>query len=86
MPHSAPKRYNISEMSNNLDKYSFINPSKGEMKASKMISEIAGFIDEEPASFYRIVIGTDSQTRRNNGKTQVDFVTAIIVHRKGRCG
>ena len=73
-------------MSKVLDTYSFINPSKGEMTPSEMISEIADFIDEESASFYRIVIGTDSQTRRNNGKTQVDFVTAIIVHRKGRGG
>ncbi|MFC1710321.1 ribonuclease H-like YkuK family protein [Patescibacteria group bacterium] len=73
-------------MKKGLDKYLFINPSRGQMTPQEMIGEIAGFIDEEPTEFYRVVIGTDSQTRSNNGKTQVDYVTAIIVHRKGRGG
>jgi hypothetical protein len=49
-----------------------------------MVEEIAGFVDEEPASFYRLIIGTDSQTRRNNGKSEIDYVTAVVVHRIGR--
>lgn len=63
---------------------SFISPTKGILKTSKMIKEVCDFIDEEPSSFYRLVIGTDSQTRRVNGKSEIDFVTAIIVHRIGR--
>ncbi|MBU0569643.1 ribonuclease H-like YkuK family protein [Patescibacteria group bacterium] len=63
---------------------SFINPTKGVMKKNEMIADIAGFVDEEPGSFYRLVIGTDSQTRRNNGKSEIDFVSAVIVHRIGR--
>lgn len=54
------------------------------MLATEMVSEIAGFVDEEPSSFYSLVIGTDSQTRRTNGKTEIDFVTAVIVYRKGK--
>jgi predicted RNase H-related nuclease YkuK (DUF458 family) len=38
-----------------------------------------------PEKFYRIVIGSDSQAKRTNGKSEVDYVTALIVHREG-CG
>jgi predicted RNase H-related nuclease YkuK (DUF458 family) len=62
----------------------FVNPTKGVMKKNEMIVDIASFVDEEPDSFYRLVIGTDSQTRRNNGKSEIDFVSAVIVHRIGR--
>lgn len=53
------------------------------MRASSMVEDIASFVDEEPSSFYRLVIGTDSQTKRLNGKSEIDFVTAIIIHRTG---
>lgn len=62
----------------------FFSPSKGAVTISGMISEIAGFVDEEPSSLYRLVIGTDSQTRRKNGKAEIDFVTAVVIHRIGR--
>jgi len=62
----------------------FISPTRGEVSISKMVEEIAGFVDEEPASFYRLIIGTDSQARRNNGKSEIDYVTAVVVHRIGR--
>lgn len=65
---------------------SFHSPSKGIMSPSTMIKEISGFVDEEPSSFYSLIIGTDSQTRNSNGKPQIDYVTAIIVYRKGRGG
>ncbi len=56
------------------------------MSTPKMVGEIAGFVDEEPNRFYSVVIGTDSQTKRINGKAEIDFVTAVVVHRKGRGG
>ncbi|MGB6882275.1 MAG: ribonuclease H-like YkuK family protein [Microgenomates group bacterium] len=62
---------------------SFISPTKGVMSASKMVTDIAGFVDDEPSSFYRLVIGTDSQTKKKNGKSEIDFVTAIVIHRIG---
>ena len=49
-----------------------------------MIDEVSNFVDEEPSSFYRLVIGTDSQEKRINGATEVDYVTAIVIHRKGK--
>ncbi len=62
----------------------FFSPSKGKVGTSRMISDIADFVDEESGSFYRLVIGTDSQERRANGTTEVDYVTAIIIHRLGK--
>jgi len=62
----------------------FNSPTRGEVSSSKMVKEIAGFVDEEPDSFYRLIIGTDSQARRNNGKSEIDYVTAVVVHRIGR--
>jgi len=62
----------------------FHSPSKGVLKVSEMISEVANFVDEDPGSFYRLVIGTDSQERRVSGSTEVDYVTAIIIHRQGK--
>jgi predicted RNase H-related nuclease YkuK (DUF458 family) len=62
----------------------FISPTKGELRVSQVISEIEDFVNEEPSRFYRLVIGTDSQTRSINGHAEIDFVTAIVVHRKGK--
>lgn len=64
----------------------FISPTKGTVSIPKMIADIAGFVDEEPTSFYSLIIGTDSQARRVNGKSEIDFVTAIIVYRRGKGG
>ncbi len=61
----------------------YTSPSKGELTPASTISEISEFINEEPERFYRIVIGSDSQVRRSNGKSEIDFVTAVIVHREG---
>lgn len=61
----------------------FISPTKGKLTPAQMTQEIAGFVNEDPSSFYRLVIGTDSQSKRLNGESEIDFVTAIIVHRIG---
>ena len=62
----------------------FISPTSGSVTYSEIVSAISAFVDEEPASYYRLIIGTDSQTRKSNGESEVDFVTAIIIHRIGR--
>ena len=49
-----------------------------------MIKDIARFVNEDPAGFYSLIIGTDSQARRINGKSQLDYVTAVIIYRKGK--
>jgi predicted RNase H-related nuclease YkuK (DUF458 family) len=64
----------------------FISPTKGSLTISEVVDEVASFVDQDPTRFYRLVIGTDSQTRRINGESEIDFVTAIVVHRKGHGG
>ena len=62
----------------------FNSPSKGELATDGVIKEISGFVNEDPAAFYRLVIGTDSQTKSTNGSPEIDYVTAIVVHRRGK--
>lgn len=62
----------------------FNSPSKGELPTDSVIKEISGFVDEDPDSFYRLVIGTDSQTKSTKGNAEIDYVTAIVVHRRGK--
>lgn len=61
----------------------FTSPTKGVLTPTEAVSEISNFINEDPGKFYRIVIGSDSQAKRVAGKSQIDFVTALIVHREG---
>ena len=61
----------------------FVSPTQGILTPKEAVSEISKFINEEPEKFYRIVIGSDSQARHVNGKGEIDFVTALIVHRRG---
>jgi predicted RNase H-related nuclease YkuK (DUF458 family) len=65
---------------------SFVSPTKGELSLSAVVQEIANFIGEGPDLGYSLVIGTDSQVKRENGAQEVDFVTAIIIHRRGKGG
>lgn len=62
----------------------FRSPSRGEMTPQEMISQISEFIDQEPGQFYRIVIGSDSQAKSTKNGHEIDYVTAVIVHREGK--
>jgi len=61
----------------------FISPTKGELTVEEVIGDVSDFVKDEPGSYYRLVIGTDSQTKSIAEKPQIDYVTAIVVHRKG---
>lgn len=61
----------------------FHSPTHGEVSFSEVVRRLTAYISEEREQKYRVVIGTDSQIR--NGK-EVDFVTALIIHRLGRGG
>lgn len=61
----------------------FTSPTKGPLTPAGMIEEVSDFIDLEPQKFYRIVIGSDSQARHLKGKSEINFITALIVHREG---
>lgn len=61
----------------------FVSPSKGELNLEEMVEEITMFVSSDPAMHYRLVVGTDSQTKKINGVSEIDFVTAIVIHRIG---
>jgi len=66
-----------------MNKNGYYSPSIGQLTVGKVISEIGDFVDHEPGNYYSLVIGTDSQTRRINGKAEIDYVTAIVIYRRG---
>lgn len=57
----------------------FVSPSKGRMDFEKMMDDIINYIKGLPSSSYKIIIGSDSQVKR-----ETSFVTAVIVHRMGK--
>lgn len=65
-------------------KLDFFSPSFGKIDSRRMVEKISDFVKEDPLAFYRLVIGTDSQVHRIDGKSEIDFVTAVVVHRQGR--
>lgn len=64
----------------------FLSPSKGELDTRQLIAEIVDFFKQDPQVNYKLVIGTDSQVKRENGLQEVDFVTAVVIHRTGKGG
>ena len=62
----------------------FNSPTKGELTVEVVIGDVSNFVKDEPGSYYRLVIGTDSQIKSVGGKPQIDYVTAVVIHRKGR--
>lgn len=64
----------------------FFSPTKGELTRAQVLAEIASFTNEDRQASYRVVIGTDSQAKRTNGEAEIDFVSAVVVHRIGHGG
>lgn len=64
----------------------YTSPTQGKLTPSQLIDTITGFLYQDPAAFYRLVIGTDSQERRLNGTKLCNFVTAVVVHKVGKGG
>ncbi len=50
---------------------------------TQIMQVISDFIRQDPKREYKIIVGTDSESRANN---RADFVTAIVVHRVGNGG
>ena len=67
-------------MPNNTD-LSFVSPTYGRMSLEEACRSIFDYMSEDNKADYSIIIGSDSE-----GYGEVDFVTALIVHRIGRGG
>jgi len=64
----------------------FISPTKGKMTMGEMVDELVHFMSEERDYFYSFIIGTDSKSGKPNGRDKIGFVTAVVIHRKGKGG
>lgn len=60
----------------------FNSPSYGQMGWEDVLSKVVWFMELDKAASYDVIIGTDSEAV--NGSA--DFVSAVIVHKKGRGG
>lgn len=61
----------------------FYSPTYGKLSLLDVRQKILKFMNQAPFSQYRLIIGTDSQPKNGRG---CDFITAIVVHRKGQGG
>lgn len=61
----------------------FQSPTYGSLALPEVREKILEFLARDSHATYQLVIGTDSQPHYGAG---VDFVTAIVVHRKGAGG
>lgn len=68
------------------EKGSFWSPTKGKLTLEEVVREVCQFVDEDYQARYRVVIGSDSQAKRANGESEIDFVSAVVVHRIGHGG
>jgi len=64
----------------------FNNPTRGKLSLGDLVKEMAFFMAEDIRANYKLVIGTDSHSHRENGLSSIDFVTAIVIHRVGKGG
>lgn len=66
--------------------YNFVSPTKGKLTADQMVGEVVDFMSREPDYFYRLVVGTDSKSGKLSKSQTLSFVTAVVIHRKGKGG
>lgn len=78
-PDASGRTYIMSSKVTN----NFHSPTLGEMTLSSVIERIGSYMEEAPDYKYRLIIGTDSAGKNH---ANVDFVTALVVHRIGAGG
>lgn len=61
----------------------FTTPLGLKLNTRQVIDEIVNFMKEDDKKSYKVIIGSDSEKRKDD---MADFVTAILVHRVGNGG
>jgi len=70
----------------------FTSPTHGQLAWEEVLAKVVWFMSLDSLASYDVIIGTDSEAslaRDESGRAQngsSDFVSAIIVHKKGRGG
>ena len=64
----------------------FNSPSRGRVDFTNVIYDLVNFMEEDTRKQYCLIIGTDSRANHliEGGAKDVEFVTAIIIHRLGK--
>ena len=60
----------------------FNSPTHGQLSWRETLVKMLAFMGADPKASYEVIIGTDSEASAG----QADFVSAVIVHKKGRGG
>jgi len=60
----------------------FNSPSYGQMDWEEVLAKVVWFLNLDKNASYDVIIGTDSEACDG----EADFVTALVVHKKGRGG
>jgi predicted RNase H-related nuclease YkuK (DUF458 family) len=60
----------------------FISPTSGSLDYEGVIKKVADYIKSDSNFKHKVIVGTDSEARDSN----VEFVTAVVVHRIGKGG
>ncbi|MBM3208809.1 hypothetical protein FJZ40_00750 [Candidatus Shapirobacteria bacterium] len=64
----------------------FNSALNGRVDLDHLILEIVSFVSQDRQAFYKLVVGSDSQGKRENGLKVLDIVTAVVIHRMGKGG
>lgn len=73
---------NLDELKNLIKGGTFISPSKGVLNLGQVVDELISYKKENSEAKYKIVIGTDSETKEKG----MEFVCVVAVHRIGKGG
>jgi predicted RNase H-related nuclease YkuK (DUF458 family) len=71
------------KQSESLQFNDFKSPTHGSLDFNNVLNKLLEYIGSEPGLEYELIIGSDSL---GSGKTEAEFVSAIVVHRKSRGG
>ncbi len=68
-------------MNQEVKKFKFFNPTKGNLSFQEVVEEVLDWIKESPDKSYELVVGCDSSSGE-----EPDFPVAIVLLRKGEGG
>jgi len=68
-------------MKEDIKKYRFYNPTKGDLSLEGVLNEMMNWIKEKPSMSYEVIVGCDSSSGEDP-----DFPVALVILRKGEGG
>lgn len=71
----------MKDLKENIKKYIFFNPTKGNLSFFDVVKEIMSYIKEKPEKDYEVIVGCDSSSDK-----EPHFPVALVVLRKGEGG